>query len=88
MVDKPFQTPPIEIIHWTDTFGIDDDWYELGHKHDPRHIITCGYLVGETKNYVNLATTIDPTTETYTVAIAIYKPCITSRNTLAPKGYN
>lgn len=87
MVTKQHQTPKIELIEWIDTFAIEDEWYDLNTPHPPRHIITCGYLVGEDKKYVHLATTFDIDSGMYSVAIAIYKPCITSRTTIADPGY-
>jgi hypothetical protein len=82
------KAPKIQLIEWTDTFAIEDEWYDLNTKHPARHILTCGYLVGEDDQYVHLATTFDRDSETYSVAIAIYKPCIQARTTIAPKGYH
>jgi len=84
---QTIKTPKIELIHWIDTFAIEDEWYDINTPHPPRHIYTCGYLVGEDDKYVHLATTFDIDSETYSVAIAIYKPCIQHRDTLAAPGY-
>ena len=49
--------------------------------------MSVGYLVGETLDYLYLATTIDEESCTYACAIAIFKPCIKTRSTLAEAGY-
>ena len=49
--------------------------------------MSVGYLVGETLDYLYLATTVDEESETYACAIAIFKPCIKTRSTLAEAGY-
>jgi len=74
--------PPVVHIKWQDTFGIDDGWYDLNDPHHDRILETTGFLVGETNNYVHVATTWDTHSGQYTTAIAIYKPCIKSRTTL------
>jgi hypothetical protein len=83
-VNKP---PQIELVLWIDSFGIDDEWFDLNTKHDPRKILSVGYHVGETPDYLYLATTFDPDSGTYSVAIAVYKPCIKHREVLARPGY-
>lgn len=87
MVNGEFKTPPIQIIEWWDSFAIEDEWYEVGTKHPPRHIVSSGYVVGEDEHYVYLASTFDPTSGNYSVAIAIYKPCIVNKTPLASAGY-
>lgn len=87
MVTEEFKTPPIHIIEWWDSFSIEDEWYDLNSKHPHRHIFSAGYLVGEDEHYLHLATTFDPYSGTYSVAIAIYKPCIVNRTPLATSGY-
>lgn len=87
MVNEEHKTPPVHIIEWTDSFGIDDEWYTVGEPHDHRNIVTCGYLVGEDDKYVHIATTFDTGSGMYSVAIAVYKPCITNRTVLAAAGY-
>lgn len=81
------KTPQIELIEWIDSFGIDDEWFDVDTRHEPRSIMTVGYHVGETSDYVCIATTFDGESGTYSVAIAIYKPCIKSRTLLAEAGY-
>lgn len=81
------KTPPIQIVEWWDSFAIEDEWYELSAKHPPRHILSSGYIVGEDDNYLYLASTFDPTSGTYSVALAIYKPCVVARTPLASAGY-
>lgn len=79
--------PRIELVTWIDSFGIDDEWFDLDHIHEPREVLTVGYNVGETLNYLYLATTFDSDSGTYSVAIAVYKPCIKARITLAEAGF-
>lgn len=74
--------PPIVHVRWWDTFGIDDGWYDLNEPHHNRILETCGYLVGETENYLHIASTFDLYSGQYTTAIAIYKPCIKSRTVI------
>jgi hypothetical protein len=87
VVSEEFKTPPIHIVEWTDSFSIEDEWYTVNEPHEPRCIVTCGYLVGEDDKYVHLATTFDTGSGMYSVAIAVYKPCITNRSVLAAAGY-
>jgi hypothetical protein len=87
MVSEEHKAPPIHIIEWTDSFSIEDEWYNVGESHDPRNILTCGYVVGEDDKYVYIATTFDTGSGMYSVGIGIYKPCITSRTVLATAGY-
>lgn len=82
-----YKPPRIELALWIDSFGIDDEWYDLDTKHEARPILTVGYNVGETTDYLYLATTFDPEGGTYSVAIAVYKPCIKHREVLAESGY-
>ena len=81
------KTPRIDLVEWYDSFGIEDEWYEVNCKHDHKVIVSVGYLVGETLDYLYLATTVDEESETYACAIAIFKPCIKTRSTLAEAGY-
>ena len=81
------KTPRIDLVEWFDSFGIEDEWHEVNCKHDQKVIVSVGYLVGETIDYLYLATTIDEETETYACAIAIFKPCIKSRQVLAEAGF-
>jgi len=81
------KTPRIDLVEWYDSFGIEDEWHEVNCKHDHKVIVSVGYLVGETLDYLYLATTIDEESETYACAIAIFKPCIKTRSTLAEAGY-
>ena len=81
------KSPLIELIRWTDSFGIDDEWYDLDTVHEAREILSVGYNVGETLSYVYLATTFDRESATYSVAIAVYKPCIKARIKLAEAGF-
>ena len=81
------KTPRIELVEWYDSFGIEDEWHEVNCKHDHKVIVSVGYLVGETLDYLYLATTVDEESETYACAIAIFKPCIKTRSTLAEAGY-
>jgi hypothetical protein len=81
------KTPRIDLVEWYDSFGIEDEWHEVNCKHDHKVIVSVGYLVGETLDYLYLATTVDEESETYACAIAIFKPCIKSRSTLAEAGY-
>ena len=80
-------TPRIDLVEWYDSFGIEDEWHEVNCKHDHKVIVSVGYLVGETLDYLYLATTVDEESETYACAIAIFKPCIKTRSTLAEAGY-
>jgi len=73
-------TPPRITIRWWDTYGIEDGWYDLETPHHDRILETTGFLVGETNNYVHVATTWDTHSEQYTTAIAILKRCIDSRS--------
>lgn len=82
------KTPPIQIVEWWDSFSIEDEWYDLDTKHPHRHIFSTGYVVGEDEHYIHLATTFDPYSNTYSVAIAIYKPCIVNRIPLAASGFH
>lgn len=79
--------PRVELLEWIDSFGIDDEWFDLDTIHESRTILSVGYNVGETSNYVYLATTFDAESATYSVAIAVYKPCIKNRTTLAEAGF-
>jgi len=79
--------PQIILVEWVDSFGIDDEWFDLDTKHEHRTILTVGYHVGETLDYLYIATTFDPESATYSVAIAVYKPCIKSRQVLAEAGF-
>jgi hypothetical protein len=81
------KTPRIDLVEWYDSFGIEDEWHEVNCKHDHKIIVSVGYLVGETLDYLYLATTVDEESETYACAIAIFKPCIKTRSTLAEAGY-
>ena len=81
------KTPRINLVEWYDSFGIEDEWHEVNCKHDHKVIVSVGYLVGETLDYLYLATTVDEESETYACAIAIFKPCIKTRSTLAEAGY-
>ena len=81
------KTPRIDLVEWYDSFGIEDEWHEVNCKHDHKVIVSVGYLVGETLDYLYLATTIDEESGTYACAIAIFKPCIKTRSTLAEAGY-
>ncbi|MFZ9070964.1 MAG: hypothetical protein ACO2Z7_06820 [Burkholderiaceae bacterium] len=81
------KTPRIDLVEWYDSFGIEDEWHEVNCKHDHKVIVSVGYLVGETLDYLYLATTVDEESETYACAIAIFKPCIKTRSTLAEAGY-
>ncbi len=81
------KTPQIDLVEWYDSFGIEDEWHEVNCKHDHKVIVSVGYLVGETLDYLYLATTVDEESETYACAIAIFKPCIKTRSTLAEAGY-
>ena len=81
------KTPRIDLVEWYDSFGIEDEWHEVNCKHDHKVIVSVGYLVGETLDYLYLATTVDEDSETYACAIAIFKPCIKTRSTLAEAGY-
>jgi len=81
------KTPRIDLVEWYDSFGIEYEWHEVNCKHDHKVIVSVGYLVGETLDYLYLATTVDEESETYACAIAIFKPCIKTRSTLAEAGY-
>jgi hypothetical protein len=81
------KTPRIDLVEWYDSFGIEDEWHDVNCKHDHKVIVSVGYLVGETLDYLYLATTVDEESETYACAIAIFKPCIKTRSTLAEAGY-
>ena len=81
------KTPRIDLVEWYDSFGIEDEWHEVNCTHDLKVIVSVGYLVGETLDYLYLATTVDEESETYACAIAIFKPCIKTRSTLAEAGY-
>ncbi|MGA1564484.1 MAG: hypothetical protein ACO35C_07730, partial [Pontimonas sp.] len=84
---RAVKTPRIDLVEWFDSFGIEDEWHEVNCKHDHKVIVSVGYLVGETLDYLYLATTVDEESETYACAIAIFKPCIKTRSTLAEAGY-
>ena len=79
--------PQIELVEWVDSFGIDDEWFNLDTMHEARTILSVGYHVGENYDYLYLASTFDGESATYSVAIAIYKPCIRNRTVIAKPGF-
>lgn len=75
-------TPPVCQIVWKDSYSIEDLWHPTSdYTSEPRVIITAGFLVHEDDEYITVATTYDPDSETFGNGIAVLKACVLSRKT-------
>ena len=74
--------PPIEHIIWQDSYSLEDVWHPTTSPIERRLIRSIGFQIASNDEYIVLATTYDPTSETYGNAIAIHRPAILNRKTL------
>ena len=77
--------PPLVTVKWKDTYSMDDLWMSYDDDFDPetRYVYSTGFLVGESEEYVAIASTFDPDSGCYGNGIFILKCCIVS-NTPSP----
>jgi len=75
--------PPIVHVIWQDTYALDDEWHPAAVTIERRLIRTIGFKIAENDEYVVIASTYDPTADTYGSAIAIHKPCIHATSTIS-----
>lgn len=75
-------TPPVIHVIWQDTYALDDDWHPAAVTIERRLMRTIGFKIAENDEYVLIASTYDPTADTYGSAIAIHKPCIHATRTI------
>jgi hypothetical protein len=69
--------PPLVEVHWLDHYSLGDDWYKIGHKHEPCTLVAIGYLVSEDDLYYYVTSTYEPATRQYSSGTAVLKMCVT-----------
>jgi len=69
--DSTPKVAPLKFV-WLDAYEGDSDWFDYG-DYDPedRLMVTYGYPFATNRNYVAVASTLDPTGDNYAVIINI-----------------
>jgi len=75
-------TPEIVHVVWQDTYALEDQWIPSNPPIERRLIRTIGFKLTENNEYLVVASTYDPTSDTYGSAIAIHKPCVINSSTI------
>jgi hypothetical protein len=74
--------PPVTHVIWQDSYSLDDTWHPTTQPVERRLIRSVGFQIATTPEYIVLAATYDPTSETYGNAIAIHRPAILAETPL------
>jgi hypothetical protein len=56
---------------WMDAYEAEGEWYDTDYTPTLRLMVTYGYPIAVTKDYISIASTYDPETESYACVINI-----------------